>query len=244
VLDVPFAFHLRGKLHDMAYYIFLGAYHGQPVAACYNSFEVPLQKDVEALAARLPDAAAADALWALGFRTVVVHEDRLVPAVAPTYVARLARATPGRTRLVPVAAAPGHARLRFESPVAVEASLAALAAGAAPAAVAEVTPPGSALELTFVNGAAAVYRHPDPIEPSAVLIRWRGESGTVVREDTIRLLLPAALAAGESAVRRTIVPVPAEPGLYEVTAAPAATPELVVARRTVRVRGATTGAGA
>ena len=46
VLDLPFTYHLRGKLQDMAYYIFLGAYHGQPVAACYNSFEVPLQKDV------------------------------------------------------------------------------------------------------------------------------------------------------------------------------------------------------
>src|SRR5262249_49589306 len=74
VLDLPFSFDLRGELRDMAHYVMLAAYHEHPVAACYNSFKGPLQKEVEVLASRLPEPGAADALYALGFRTIVVHE--------------------------------------------------------------------------------------------------------------------------------------------------------------------------
>src|SRR6185369_3476134 len=56
-----------------------GAWHHQPIAACYNSFATPLQREVEDLAARLPDPHAAAALSALDFRSVLVHESMLDP---------------------------------------------------------------------------------------------------------------------------------------------------------------------
>jgi len=77
VLDLPLRYDLRGALHDMSYYAFLRGYHGRPAAACYNSFTTPVQGEVAALAARLPDPAALDALRALGFRWIVVHEELL-----------------------------------------------------------------------------------------------------------------------------------------------------------------------
>jgi hypothetical protein len=75
VLDLPLRYDLRGALFDMSYYAFLRGYHGRPAAACYNSFATPLQAEVAALAKRLPDPAAADALHAMGFRWIVVHDE-------------------------------------------------------------------------------------------------------------------------------------------------------------------------
>lgn len=77
VLDLPLRYDLRGKLHDMSYYAFLRGYHGRPAAACYDSFTTPVQHEVAALAARLPDPAAVAALRAQGFRWIVVHDELL-----------------------------------------------------------------------------------------------------------------------------------------------------------------------
>ncbi len=79
VLDLPLRYDLRGKLHDMSYYAFLRGYHGRPAAACYNSFTTPVQNEVAALAARLPDPAALATLRAQGFRWIVVHDELLAP---------------------------------------------------------------------------------------------------------------------------------------------------------------------
>jgi hypothetical protein len=77
VLDLPLRYDLRGALHDMSYYAFLRGYHGRPAAACYNSFTTPVQAEVAALAARLPDPVALDALRAQGFGWIVVHDELL-----------------------------------------------------------------------------------------------------------------------------------------------------------------------
>src|SRR5439155_19189532 len=94
VLDVPFV------VLGAADYLLLAAFHQQPVAACADSFLPSTLPDVQALAVRLPTAAATDALYALGFRTVVVHVNqpsRLAPTLQ-SYVGAGAR--DGRLALV------------------------------------------------------------------------------------------------------------------------------------------------
>ena len=80
VLDLPLRYNLRGRLYDMSYYAFLRGYHGRPAAACYNSYLTPVQNEVAALVERLPDPAAVDALHAMGFRWLVVHDELLAAA--------------------------------------------------------------------------------------------------------------------------------------------------------------------
>jgi len=101
VLDLPLRYDLRGALHDMSYYSFLRGYHGRPAAACYNSFTTPVQAEVAALAARLPAPDAADELYALGFRWIVVHGE----LVAPGELETLAPLFADRSRTEPIASA-------------------------------------------------------------------------------------------------------------------------------------------
>jgi len=233
VLDLPFAVDDVGRLRDMAHYVLLAAYHRRPVAACYNSFTVPIFDDVGALAARLPDVRAADALWALGFRAVVVHGEFLPPRAAAAIVEPL-RAGP--TRLVPLATAGEHAAYALESERTVTEDRAALAADVAePAAAAAAAPPASPVEFTFANHGAAVFRHPAPIEPEPLAVRWTDATGAVVATNEVRALLPLALAPGDRAVRRLAIPVPAAPGPYEAALVSRAAPDVVLARRRVVV---------
>ena len=101
VLDLPLRYDQRGATHDVSYYVFLRAYHDQPAAACYNSFLTPVQGKVAALAARLPDASATAALYAQGFRWIVVHDE----LVAPDELAKLAPLFADRSRTELVASA-------------------------------------------------------------------------------------------------------------------------------------------
>ena len=54
----------------------------------------------------------------------------------------------------------------------------------------------------------------------------------------VRALLPLALAAGDQEAESIAMPVPAAPGRYRVTLAPASRPELVVGAAVVDVRAA------
>jgi hypothetical protein len=92
----------------------------------------------------------------------------------------------------------------------------------------------SRLTFTFVNPTTAVYRHPDPLEPTDCLVVWRDASGVVATERQ-RVLLPLALGARDQATRAVAVGAPVAEGDYEVTLAPAAAPETVVGRLRVHV---------
>jgi acetyl esterase/lipase len=232
VVDVPLRRRRAGE------YLLLAAYHGRPVAACYNSYAVPIVADVEALAARLPDRAAADALYALGFRTLVVHEERLLPKSRPEYLRSLDRLP---SRFVLVGRSAHRSLYRIESPAPVEPGFSGLEAGSSADAVTAVMGPPATLEFTFRNRSPHTYRHPDPIRPTPLLAEW--QAGSAGRGATFRIdgLLPLALASGEAAARAFTVPVPDGPGRYEVTLAPAEEPALVIARQTVEL-GATPSA--
>jgi hypothetical protein len=233
VLDLPFRFDARGRLRLMARYVFLAGYHGRPVAGCYNSFDTPLQGDIERLAARLPDPGAADEIRALGFGSLVLHGEWL--------------GAPERARLEPLLADPSRVSLvgsagdttllALASPSGVAASFAALAevAGATPVDGPKAGEHGS-IAIGFTNPTVETYRHPDPIEPSRVIVRWRDGDGRTVHAEELRVLLPIALAPGRSTEREIDVLAPAVPGEYAVELALAAMPERVLGRARVRVR--------
>jgi hypothetical protein len=234
VLDLPLRVTKLGGAPDAAVFAFQGAFHQRPAGACAASFRTPVQEDVEALAARLPDAATADALHALGFRNVLVHLDLLPPA-RRVPMRRGLQDLAASGRVVPAGEAGGQLLLHLTSPLPVDATLAALGTPIAPADAASVTPPEAPIDFTFRNATAATYRHPDPIVPTLLGVRWQATAGGGEEAHEVRALLPLALAPGESWRRTLTVPVPSMPGSYTVTVAPAAAPDLVLATRPVVV---------
>ncbi len=181
VLDVPLDFG-PGRFFRMADFTFASAYHERRVGACYNSFRVSVQDDVATYAARvLTDARAAEALAALGFRNLVQHlglPSRTLPSlVPPPHLTELGRAV-GQVlfRLPDAPRTSGDSRtLEMRVDAGAEAATA----------------------VVFRNAGPVLFRHPEPIEPSTLVLRWRGADATVLAEHSIRLLLPSVLPAGE-----------------------------------------------
>jgi hypothetical protein len=192
--------------------IFLSAYHGRPVASCHNSFETPLGDEIARLGNALPDGAAADALYALGFRIVVVH--RRVPF--PPY--DLNAVLSGSPRLTSLGGNADFEVLALDSPTPTLSDANVLGPGE-PVAIATVVAGASAdLPLAILNPTASTFVHPRPIEPQPLVVEWRDGSGRTVARETIRALLPAALGTGAGMIRRIAVTAPAEPGRYQVAA--------------------------
>ncbi len=76
VVDLPLPVHEpRAQRLDVAEHLLLSAWARNPLAGCYNSFSSPLIEQVETLASELPSAPAAQALRALGFRSVALRRD-------------------------------------------------------------------------------------------------------------------------------------------------------------------------
>jgi hypothetical protein len=225
LIDLP-----DGLFHDMEN-LFRSAFHGRPVAACYRAFPVPVTAEVRKLTARLPEDSAADALHALGFRSVVAHGDK---AGGGIQVKRLA-ALGGTSRLTEIGRTGAHVAYRLDSPVPAVASFAPLTAGAtAVREPASVRPPSAVVVFTFQNASRAVYRHPRPIEPSDLVVRWQPVGGGPATSHAARLLLPLTLVSGEATTRELNLVVPPERGDYDVTLATAGTGEVLSERR-VRV---------
>lgn len=214
VLDVPYELG-PGRFFRMADFVLAGAYHGQRVAACYNSFSVAVQEDVAHYAARvLSDPRAAEALAALDMRNVVHHltlpsrGSLLPPGTVPQHLVEVGRAA-GQVlyRMPPAPPATGeHATLdvRLE---------------ADPRAA-----PTRSLVLVFRNRGPLLYRHPDPLEPTGFVVRWYGPGGAMMRAEQVRILRPTILAAGDE-IRRTLTFTGAEtPGASRIGIAPAADP--------------------
>ncbi|MCC6764274.1 MAG: hypothetical protein IT293_06395 [Deltaproteobacteria bacterium] len=194
VLDVPYELG-RGRFFRMGDFVLAGAYHGHRVAACYNSFLTPLQDDVAHYAARVPgDARAAGALAALGLGSVVVH-----------------LAIPTATGLLPSVASAAHlvelARAGTEMLYALPPSAPTTSDPAALAVRLALDPadPGR-LAVTFENRGLVTYRHPDPIEPTPLVIRWYGPSDDPRGEVSARVLRPAALVPGDAVTRTVTLP--------------------------------------
>ena len=78
LLDLPLAVGRAAQLRN-GQYLLLNSYSPRPTAACYNSFVSPIQAQVVDLAAQLPEPRAADALAALGFRSLLLHKAEWFP---------------------------------------------------------------------------------------------------------------------------------------------------------------------
>jgi hypothetical protein len=192
VLDVPFDLGF-GNFWRMADYVLANAYHHRPVAACYNSFHVLVQDDIARYAARsFEEPRAADALTALGIRNIVFH---------PGARSRILLSAP-KSHLTQVATGGGQAIYRTADAPGITSSLDDLA-------VRIESLPAQGLVVSFTNPTAFPYRHPDPIEPTALVARWVAEDGIAVREDAISMLLPTILAAGDTIGRPLHINVPA-----------------------------------
>jgi hypothetical protein len=236
---VDFPYHASGVYRLAAAIDLLRASYGpRPTAACYNSFGTPVQTQVADLAAALPDAGAAEALRALGFATVIIEHEPFFKAPIDAFEHAL-RAQPeadkallksGRTERLTAY------EIRARAPV--EQSFAALAP-AGDAAGSDLTVPrrGSEIALAVRNDRATTFRHPEPLLPSALLLRWTDAAGALVLEQHARALLPLAIGpGGTGTVRISIVPPP--PGSYQLRVARAADPEHVLLERPVTVTAA------
>jgi len=229
VLDLPLDFEPMQKLRTMPGYLIDAGFHDRPVAACYNSFLTGLQADVQRLAQALPDRRAARALSALGFRSIRLHHRLAGPL--PHRLERFL-ADPQYTELLGRAPDTSLYRLATHR---ITRDFGTIADGSLPVP-ASLDPPRDGILFRFRGRGPATFRHPDPIEPSAVRLRWKDASGELVGESSTRVLLPPALAPGDFVDRRLEVDVPDAPGLYVVELVRAARPDLVLSSRTIDVR--------
>lgn len=213
------------------------SYDTRRSSVCYASFASPLDEQMRTLMGRFPDRGAADALRALGFRTVMLLRGRYFPRQLEQLERKLdaGQAAGAHMRLVG-----RNERVAFYDlhPGAAPASdLAALVPDpAATRDVLEVAPGASArIPIAVANGGARVFRHPAPIAPSDVIVRWTNDGGETVASRPGRVLLPLALAPGTSMPVVLEDAAPATSGEYAVTIELASRPGQVVGRRTVRV---------
>lgn len=240
VLDLPFVYDGPGILYQQPHYVFLGGYHRHPVGACYNSFIVLVQHDIEGLAGRVPTRESIDALAAIGFRSLVVHDEllgrtsrRLTSLAGPAAAAH--PPDPAVTHLTLLGQAAGHSLYALPTDLPVTTGYDALAVTGPSTAALTARPPVLTFNAVIQNHSDVTYRHAEPIAPETLLVRWLHEDGTMVREDPVHAFLPLALAPGQALVRSLTAPVAVAAGAYEVTVAPAAAPDVVLTRQHVRV---------
>ena len=205
-------------------------------SACYASFSSPLDDQMRTLLGRFPDRATIDALNALGFRTLMMLrgryfarpleqlEEKLDGGAAAAAGMQLVGRTE-RLALYDLGAArtsSSDVALLAPDPAASDAFAAALGVRAK-------------IPFVVVNGGTTTLRHPDPIAPSDVVVRWTDAGGAVVAERAARVLLPIALGAGRGMPIVLDDTAPAASGDYVVTVALASEPDRIVARRGVRI---------
>lgn len=234
VLDLPMTGQRQflGNAHPLL----VGAYHGRPTGACYNSFGTAVTDQVAELARRVPQPAALDALAALGFGTLVVHKERLLSKHGRWLLPKLEAVAQNDARLEEVGRSRDHVLYRLR-PIGAAEQFRVLASARIhpPHAVAG---PEAAIPFVFRNEGRLVFRHPDPIVPSEVVLRWHRSEADAPAESRSRALLPLALTGGDQATVVVEASVPVPPGRYLVELVRASDPGFVLTRRIVEVRAA------
>jgi hypothetical protein len=218
ILHVPFA-HDGVKALAAADHLRLTSFAHRPTSACYNSLASPLTAQVAQLASALPAASAADALHALGFRTVLVHVKDMWPARAARFAKGVAsRESGGRLRTL--GRTPRLLALEIASPARTTSDEAALAAAPAPAAATKsqllVAGTHAAVKVRVGNRARATFVRREPLQQVPVAARWRRSGGGDAARARSSVLLPAALGSGGSIEVAVPLDVPSQPGRYDV----------------------------
>jgi hypothetical protein len=233
LLDLPFSADGALRLR-MAEDMLRSSYKPGPTAACYDSFVSPVQTQIEDLAAALPDRGAAEALNALGFRTALLEQADLLPADRVRYDA-IRRQPRDARRMEEIGSTSQLKAYRLSSPVSVRQDFAVLAPESDAAPAAQVRPIGGNVDFVVRNTSDETFRHPDPIEPSDLIVRWTDRSGAVKLEHRTRALLPIAIGAGSAGkLGLYLFPTPA-PGDYSVAVARADDPDAPLGTRRVVV---------
>lgn len=227
LLNLPWA---RGRSGP---YLLLSAYHHRRIVSCYNSFEAPHVARIRALAEAVPDPGAVRSLAALGIESVVVHDDVWAPPEIRARLSEVAASSPGAVaHLEPVGAVTGHQAFTVQTAEIPLTEIAALRAR--PSATIEVSAGDStSFEFTFENPTDRTFRHPFPIQPRLLVLRWVA-AGKTVLQSTSRAMLPLVLVPGEFESVEVASAVPA-PGAYEVILSSAHEPDVPIATRHVRV---------
>lgn len=236
VLDLP---RIRPNLLANAGQLLLASFHGHPTAACYNSFRLPTQDQIVTLAKQLPAPPAAEALSALGFRTLFVHLPLVSPAAQQKFDRKLGfQEVSGSSPLEPIGATERIRAYRLPAPGPLERSFDVLASSAEPAPRSSIQAPKSTVRFQIANPSAKTFRHPEPTTPSDLVVRWVSEQDGTELESSVRALLPLAIAARASTWSEIELPVPVAPGRYEVSVARASDPDHILGSRRVEVLAA------
>jgi hypothetical protein len=225
VLDVPFAENLQIRLERMAHYQLEQGWHHQPTAACYNSFRPGTLQQMYALAAQLGDPTVLDELYALGFRTLIVHREGLRPGALLPEERQIATAI-ARGHLVPIAAARDHRAYALRPASQPLGGFEVLAGPAEPVELSVEVGAQAEVTIELRNASTSVFRHPDPIQPSEIVLRWSAPDGAWIAADAMRVLLPSTLRPGGRWRQALTVEAPADlPALATLTIVRPAVPE-------------------
>ncbi len=190
-------------------YVLASAYHRRRVGGCYTSFNVQIQSDLAQIASQIPDdPRALDQLHAIGFRNLLVR-------LTSSFLRRSLRARLPEPA-IPIGRTKNLALYELRSSDPVSTSLEPLSTPNDEISGELKVPTGGKQELSFPirNHGSDTYRHPDPILPSPLTIRWLDETGSIVANEELTGLLPLALTAGQSFDRKLQVEVPPSPGTY------------------------------
>ena len=230
ILNLPW---LRGKSGE---YLLLAAYHQRRIGACYNSFEPPIAAYLRSVADRLPDPSALEAVAALGFGSLVIHDD--VP-MTPATRKRLAKfgevvqGSEGQSRAVLTAEVPGYRAYVLESLHPPADDFDRLEGVPEPPLLLAPSSAGR-LSFGFRNLSPRIYRHPRPIEPRPARVRWRTLAGDLVLEEAVRAMLPIVLVPHEQSSVEVRSPTPPV-GVYDVTLSLEGEPERTLVTRRIEI---------
>lgn len=232
VIDYP---PRPGNLIAHAHYLHAGVEHGGRTGACYNSFDSPVVNDVGKIARGLPGARAAAALAALGFDAVLVHLDTMPEPFEQRFRSQLDLGRWGASGLTEVARTEKHVVFRLESPSASIEDWSVLAPVESDAV--GIRGPRATVPFRFGNPTSSAFRHPAPLAPTPLLVRWLTAGGVEAAVSRVRALLPVAVGPSSHLARTVELDVAVPPGEYRLDLSRAAEPERVLASAVVRVHG-------
>lgn len=216
VLDLPAHFGPWRKVADGPIYLSAAGFHGQPTAACYNSFTTYVQEGIQELAKQLPASEAADALYALGFRTLAIHAGQ----GGTNEAHRLHQLIADKTRLELIDKSENLSLYRLKSSIEITEDLESLAAQRTETYAHPITRKNQWVPFYITNKSDTVFRHPTPIEPQPIITLWRNPLGEIVSKGQSKAFLPLALGPGSELGRGIQIEIPALPaGNYEISVA-------------------------
>lgn len=216
--------------------LLFASYDVRSSSACYASFSSPLEDQMRTLLGRFPLPGTIDALNVLGFRTLMMLRGRYFAGRLEQLEQELDGGAAADAGMQLVGRTERFALYDLGAERPSSSDLTLIVPDPAPTDAFEAAP-GARAKISFivVNGGTETFRHPDPIAPSDVVVRWTDAGGAVVAERAARVLLPIALGAGRGMPIVVDDTAPAESGDYVVTVALATEPDRIVARRAVRV---------